>query len=291
MPPSLYEALAAIPDPRSRRGRRFPLVPCLCLVALGLLIGRQSLAAILQLHEDFGDGLPLALGFPRARFPSADALSALLARLDPDAVEAALAAWVLPRLPRPGAIAIDGKTLRGSRDGAVPGHHLISAYAPAAKAVLAQMRVDAKTNEHKAALRLLGLLPLSGQVVTGDAMFCQRDVATAIIDAGGDYVLTVKANQPGLETDIAAGFGFEEAARSIAAAFSPRAPGTAAGPGRGDGSEGARASGVPEAGDDEHPGPRAPVGGPAAGVPGHEGADGEGGDVGGSALRDNEPEG
>jgi hypothetical protein len=220
---SLREALSAVPDPRDPRGRRFPLVPCLCLVALGLLAGRKSIAAVLELHEDFGDGLPLALGFPRAYFPSEDTLSRLLPRLDVGAFEAALSAWVMPRLtPEQAAtFAIDGKALRGSRDGEIPGHHLLSAYAPAASAVLAQMRVDAKTNEHKAALELLGLLPLKGAIVTGDAMFCQRDVAKAVTDAGGDYVLTVKANQPGLEIDIGAGFAFEEAARSIAAAFSP----------------------------------------------------------------------
>jgi hypothetical protein len=223
MPLSLQEALATVPDPRSRHGRRYPLVPCLCLVVLGLLAGRQSLAAILQLHEDFGDDLPIALGFPRYRFPSPDALGELLSRLDPDAVEAALSAWVTPRLSPEQArvLALDGKTLRGSKDGLLPGHHLVSAYAPDARAVLAQLRVDAKTNEHKAALALLGLLPLAGTVVTGDAMFCQRDVARAVTSAGGDYVLTVKANQPGLEADVAAGFGYEEAARSIAAAFSP----------------------------------------------------------------------
>jgi hypothetical protein len=223
MPPSLQEAFASVRDPRNRRGRRYPLVPCLCLVALGLLAGRQSLAAILQLHEDYGDELPIALGFPRTRLPSEDALSELLSRLDPDAVEAALSAWVASRLSADPArvLALDGKTLRGSRDGLLPGHHLIAAYAADAKAVLAQMRVDAKTNEHKAALQLLGVLPLKGTVVTGDAMFCQRDVAEAVTAGGGDYVLTVKANQPGLETDIGAGFGYEEAARSVAAAFSP----------------------------------------------------------------------
>ena len=223
MPLSLQEAFAAVPDPRNRRGRRYPLVPCLCLVALGLLAGRQSLQAIAQLGEDYGDGLALALGFPRRRLPSADALSELLSRLDPAALEAALSAWVLPRLPagQAAALAVDGKALRGSRDGAVPGHHLVAAYAPAARAVLAQLRVDSKTNEHKAALRLLGLLPLAGAVVTGDAAFCQRDVAEAITAAGGDYVLTVKENQPGLATDVRAGFGHEAAARAIAAAFPP----------------------------------------------------------------------
>src|SRR5262249_32039060 len=149
------EALAKVPDPRSRHGIRYPLLPCLCLVVLGLLAGRKTVEAILELHEDFGDGLPLALGFHRARFPCRGALLDLLSRLDPDAVERALSAWVMSHLSpqQPGAIAIDGKTLRGSRDGLLPGHHLLAAFAPDAQAVLAQMRVDKKTNEHKAALK------------------------------------------------------------------------------------------------------------------------------------------
>lgn len=87
--------------------------------------------------------------------------------------------------------------------------------------MLGQVRVDAKTNEHKAALQLLGVLPVKGRVITGDAMFCQRDLAEQIDKGGGDYVFSVKANQPGLATDVCAGFGYQEAARSIAAAFSP----------------------------------------------------------------------
>jgi Transposase DDE domain len=107
-------------------------------------------------------------------------------------------------------LAIDGKTARGSRDGDTPGVHLVSAYAPDVKAVLAQLRVDAKTNEHKAALELLGVLPIWGKVVTGDAMFTHRDVCAAVTEGGGDYVLPVKGNQPRLLADIAAAFaGFE----------------------------------------------------------------------------------
>jgi hypothetical protein len=116
---------------------------------------------------------------------------------------------------------LDGKTLCGSRDGEAPGQHLVAAYAHEHRAVLAQIRVDAKTNEHKAALELLGILPVKGRIVLGDAMFCQRDLCAKIIEQGGDYLFTVKGNQLGLERDIAAGFGFEASARSIAAAFSP----------------------------------------------------------------------
>ena len=118
-------------------------------------------------------------------------------------------------------MAIDGKTLRGSRDGEVPGQHLVAAYAPAAHAVRAQIRVDAKTNEHEAALELLGIVPMAGSVFTGGAMFCQRDLAAAVIAGGGEYVLVAKDNQPALVADIKAGLGFEAAARGIAAPTSP----------------------------------------------------------------------
>lgn len=86
---------------------------------------------------------------------------------------------------------------------------------------MAQIRVDSKTNEHKAALERLGILPLKGKVVVGDAMFCQRDLAEQVVGAGGEYLLVVKDNQPGLEIDIRAGFAFEETARGIAAATPP----------------------------------------------------------------------
>ena len=72
--------------------------------------------------------------------------------------------------------------------------------------------VDAKTNEHKAALQLLGILPLSGKVVVGDAMFCQREICQQIVDSGGHYFIVVKDNQSDLKEAISAEFQ---------AAFSP----------------------------------------------------------------------
>jgi hypothetical protein len=219
---ALTDILLTLPDPRSRHGRIHPLPAVLGLVVLGLLLGRKSLASIARLGRLYGPPLAHALGFRRGKTPAKSMLSELLRALDAQAVEDALARWVASRVPESlTQLSLDGKTLRGSRDGEVPGQHLVAAYAPQAQAVLAQLRVDNKTNEHKAALRLLGILPLAGKVVVGDAMFCQRDVAAQVVTRGGDYVLMVKDNQPGLATDVAAGFGFEEAARSLAAAFSP----------------------------------------------------------------------
>lgn len=222
-PRTLVDALAELPDPRSRHGQFHPLSAFLGLVVLATLMGRTSLAGIARFGRQFGPPLAHALGFRRGKTPAASTLSRTLRRLDPDRLEAILARWVAGRVD-PDAfdhISVDGKALRGSRDGDVPGHRLLAAYAPAVGAVLAQVRVAATANEHKAALRLLGILPLRGKVVVGDAIFCQHDVAEAIVGGGGDYVLAVKDNQPRLGLDIRSGFAFEESARALAAAASP----------------------------------------------------------------------
>jgi hypothetical protein len=240
-PLSLLEELAQIPDPRNRRGTRHPLPAILGLTVLAMLTGCKSYTAIAQFGRDKGRALAFALGFRRDKTPVKSRLSTLFGRLDVTAFEAALSRWVAARLGRPQGlhVCLDGKTVRGSKDGEVPGHHLVAAYAPAAQAVLAQLRVDAKTNEHKAALQLLGIVPVKGCIFTGDAAFCQRDLCEQIIDGGGDYVLAVKDNQPGLAIDIAAGLAFEDEKRRQAAAFPPL-PGGAAASGHGDALRGQR---------------------------------------------------
>lgn len=264
---ALSEVLADIPDPRSRHGCIHPLPAVLGLVVLGLLMGRKSLSAIARLGRQYGHPLAQALGFRRGKTPAKSTLSEVLRALGPQAVEDALTRWVGSRLPEDFRhVSLDGKTLRGSRDGDVPGQHLVAAYAPQAEAVLAQMRVDAKTNEHKAALQLLGILPVAGKVIVGDALFCQRDLAEQIVAREGDYVFVVKDNQPGLAADVGAGFGFEAAARSVAAAFSPRGAAAAPGAGRHDRREGARAAGEADAADDHDPDAWADVGGAGAGL-------------------------
>jgi hypothetical protein len=228
-PLTLVEVLANIPDPRRRRGIRHPLRAILSLTVLAMLTGVKSLTGIAQFGRDKGYPLAHALGFRRGKTPSVSTFSEVFRVLDVAAFEAALSGWIAERLPPserpPGAellaISLDGKAQRGSREGAVPGQHLVAAYVPHAQAVLAQVRVDAKTNEHKAALQLLGVLPLAGTVVLGDALFCQRDVCEKVLERGGDYLFFVKDNQPSLLADISAGLAYDAQARSQAAAFSP----------------------------------------------------------------------
>jgi hypothetical protein len=222
-PLSLLAVLAEVPDPRSRHGRRHPLSAILSLAVVAMLSGAKGYQAIAQFGREKGFALAHALGFTRGKTPTKSTFSVLFRMLDVQAFEQALSRWIASRLAegQEKPISLDGKTARGSRDGDVPGQHLVAAYCTEACAVLAQIRVDAKTNEHKAALQLLGILPVKGNIITGDAMFCQRDVCAEIIAAGGDYVFTVKDNQPSLAVDIGAGLAFQEQARQLGAAFSP----------------------------------------------------------------------
>jgi hypothetical protein len=247
-PLTLIEALASVLDPRKRRGRRHPLTAILSLTVVATLAGCKSLEAIAQFGRDHGAPLAFALGFTRAKTPSKSAFAKLFRRLDVAAFEAAIERWLLFRQQHAGweAIAIDGNTLKGSADGEIPAVHLLSAFIPAAAVVLKQMRVAAKTNEHKAALIMLGVLPsIRGKVTTFDAMFTHRDVAEEVIRQGGDYLFTVKDNQPELKEQIAAAFADN-------ADFSPL-PAEAEGGRRADGAHGQQGARPPgDADADEH---------------------------------------
>ena len=222
---SLFDRLTELPDPRHRKGRQYPLVSLLGLALVAILGGHTSVTAIAQFGRLRKHRLGHALGFCDGKMPCANTFANLFAALDADHLDRIIGDWLADRHADGWEhIALDGKTVRGSRDGQTPGVHLLAAYAPQASAVIAQMTVDATTNEHKAALRLLGMLPLGGAVVTADAMFTHADVAQEILASGGDYVLYAKGNQAQLKADIAATFAAAEGGD-----FSPGGPHPVAG--------------------------------------------------------------
>ena len=224
---SLLSFLAAVPDPRSRHGRQHPLSAILALVCCAIMCGAKSYAAIAQWAQDQDIGLMHRLGFTR-RPPKMGGIRKVLIALDSKAFEDALNRWAESLLGRPvssgpsppEAFALDGKTARGSFDGLEKAVHLLSLVAHESGLTLAQTQVpnggENKTNEHKTALRLLRGIVLEGRLITGDAMFCQRDLSQQVIDAHGHYFWFVKENQPTLLNDIKAAF-----AASVEAAFSP----------------------------------------------------------------------
>ena len=208
---SLWEAFAQVPDPRDSQGRRHPLPAILTLTAVAMLSGARSLYAIAQFGRDRGQSFAEALGFTREVPPCCATLHYLFAALDRKAFERAIRRWTSVRAAAGWeSVSLDGKRLRGTQGHEVPGVHLLAAYAHEAKVVLDQIPVDAQTNEHKTALKMLNLIPLEGKVVTGDAMFCQRDLSQKIRKKGGHWLWPVKANQPDLLetlTDAFAGDG------------------------------------------------------------------------------------
>jgi predicted transposase YbfD/YdcC len=208
----LIEVLAESPEFRSHHGKSHPLGAILALACSAMLCGYRSYTAIAEWGRHYGAHLVQALGFTH-RSPCAATLHPVLRRVDREAVEATLGAWaegLLGEAPQPAggedAIAIDGKTLRGSQKQGAPGVHLLSALAHRLGVTLAQQAVDDKTNEIPVALELLRHLVLEGRIVTMDALLTQRQIAQQIVGAGGDYVMVVKANQPQLLEDIATAF-------------------------------------------------------------------------------------
>ena len=178
---SLWEALAEVPEPREASGRRHPLQAILTLASVAMLSGARSLYAMAQFGRDRGKEFAAALGFTREQSPCCTTLHYLFAKLDRGAFEKAIRRWANGRCQEGWeAVSLDGKTLRGVQGHEIPGVHLLAAYAHEAKAVLEQIPVDAKTNEHKAALEMLDLIPVKGKLVMGDAMFCQRDLSRKI---------------------------------------------------------------------------------------------------------------
>jgi len=235
--PSLLEVLATIPDVRKAQGLRHPLAAMLATACAAMLCGACSYSAIAEWGRNYDPELVRALGYTHDPPPCAATYCLVLRRLDRAQVEAVLAAWaeaVLAALPGAGppaalpleAVAIDGKTLRGSRKQRAPGVHLLSALSQRLGLTLNQVGVDDKTNEIGAASGLLEGLVLEGRVFTMDALLTQRAIAQTLVDAGGHYIMLVKENQPQLLAEITQAFR-SPPPRAIRPGPWPRRPTTA----------------------------------------------------------------
>jgi hypothetical protein len=220
---SLLAGLAQVPDPRGRKGRRHPLTAMLTAVICAFLCGHRGWTGIVEWLHDQRVEVWHAMGFTR-KPPQKDAFRDLLMKLDPQTLEVVLTQWITEELQLSAdeqalqAVAFDGKTLCATLRDFSSAVHLLAAVDHQTGCVLSQVSVDSKTNEHKAAFELLKTLVWEGRVVTGDAMFCQRDLCEAIVDSGGHYFFQVKGNQPDLLRAIELEFAASEAA------FSPLGP-------------------------------------------------------------------
>ena len=212
---ALLTHLQTVPDQRKRRGVRYPLAVLLAIAVLAKLCGDSQVHALADWAHARAAELAAVFGLSRPRMPHPTTWTRVLGNaVAATAVETALqpllatpaSAEVPARASR--QIALDGKTLRGTIPAtARSGVHLVTAYQVDMGVPLLQVAVPTKANELVVAPTMLSALDLHGVLVTGDAMFAQRNLSTHIVEAGGDYCWIVKENQPTLYDDLRLLFG------------------------------------------------------------------------------------
>jgi predicted transposase YbfD/YdcC len=208
---ALYTCLQTIPDHRKKRGVRYPLASLLMIAVLAKLAGQDSSRGMAHWATLRTRELQRVFQLKHEHMPHYSTWSRVLGHaVEAEEVERVIGQFFARTsktvVPQRGSIqlAIDGKTLRGTIPlGETEGAHLLAVYQPEEGVVLAQMNVKKKGREITFAPTLLRQIDLRGVVVSGDAMFDRRSLSRMIIQAGGDYLWTVKENEKELSADIA----------------------------------------------------------------------------------------
>jgi predicted transposase YbfD/YdcC len=204
----IQDHFADLTDPR-RRDVVYPLINVVVIAICAVICGADDFVAIAEFGRMKREWLSRFLDL-QSGIPSHDRFNAILAAIKPAEFEKCLLSLIaaLHEITDGQVVAIDGKTLRRSFDTASgkAAIHMVSAWATANHISLGQVVVDAKSNEITAIPKLLQILEISGCLVTIDAMGCQTEIAQEIVNAGADYVLAVKGNQPTLHKGIEAFF-------------------------------------------------------------------------------------
>lgn len=206
---SLLDHLSNLNDPRDPKGQRHPFQALLAASCAAILCGARGPQAIAEWVKAQPIELLHKLRFKR-KPPCQNTYRNLFLAIDTADLDKVLCQFVSSVLDvAPDQLRVtplDGKTLKGACDRIDRATHLLSLLDEPTGCVLHQCLVPQDTNEHKQALELLDDLVLGGRIVTGDAMFCHKDVAQTILDCQADYFLAVKGNQPELLEDIQAAF-------------------------------------------------------------------------------------
>lgn len=204
----LSQVLAEVPDPRAERGQRHEFIAILMLVGAAMLCGYDNPNQIATWGQSLEPEFLRDLGFKRGIAIAKSQLYGVLSQIDVSQLERLLGAWVesvlhelAPDRALP-AVAIDGKTLCGSKKLGAALAHLLSAVSHGLGLTLYQVGVDSKTNEIPLVQELLKGLLIEGRVFTMDALLTQRQIAQTIVDHKGDYFMIAKGNQAHLQQDI-----------------------------------------------------------------------------------------
>jgi len=203
---TLWDVLCGIVDRRGRKGRQYKLPSLLGIAIAAMLAGANDLRAIFRWGRRLKPEALKLFGIEDGVAPCHATFHYFFKSLDADALAAALGRFALGEA-HARHIAIDGKTLKGSRRLDAKPLHVLSAFASELAAVVGDLTVAPDQNEITAAMVLLKGLPLDGAIITGDAIFCQREICRHIRDTNGHYLFVVKDNQPALKAAIAESFG------------------------------------------------------------------------------------
>ncbi len=175
-------------DPRLDRKKLYPLSEILFIVLCGSICGAGSWRDFVLFGREKLDFLREYFAYANG-IPSKNTFARVFGALESEEFRACFIDWVqgLQQMLE-GVIAIDGKTLRNSHDRALgkSAIHMVSAFAAGVRLVLAQEKVDEKSNEITAIPRLLKLLDVKGQIITIDAAGCQKAIAQQIVEQEGD---------------------------------------------------------------------------------------------------------
>lgn len=202
----LWDALGEVEDRRGRKGRQYQLRSVLGIAIAAMLAGANDLRAIYRWGRRLKPEALVQFDIANGKAPCHATYHYVFRSLDADALSRALGRFAIADA-EPGHIAIDGKTLRGSRRLDARAIHVLAAFSTDLGAVIGDLVVEPDQNEITAAMALLKGLPLDGAVITGDAIFTQRELCRVIRDGGGHYLFVVKDNQPQLKAGIAEAFG------------------------------------------------------------------------------------
>lgn len=193
-----------IEDPRSEKSLLYSVHEILLITICGLICGAESWRDFVTFGNEKLEFLREYLPFHYG-VPSKNTFYRFFAALKPEQFKTCFLGWVNSlKLLNDEIIAIDGKRVCNSFDTAnnKSAIHMVSAFAAKTKLVLAQQKVDDKSNEITAIPKLLELLDLRNNIVTIDAMGTQKEIAADIIERGGDYILALKGNHSTLHDDV-----------------------------------------------------------------------------------------
>jgi hypothetical protein len=203
---TLWDALGEIEDRRGRKGRQYRLQSILGVAIAAMLAGANDLIAIFRWGRRLKPEALRLFGIENGKAPCHATYHYFFQALDAASLSQALGRFAAGD---GGAkhLALDGKTLKGSRRLDAKAIHVLSAFATGLSAVVGELTVEPDQNEITAAMVLLKGLPLDGAIITGDAIFTQREICQHIRDRNGHYLFTVKDNPPELKRNIAEAFG------------------------------------------------------------------------------------